>query len=118
MALRLWNVREALIAARDNHFLPRAVDATLSGAEQALCGEAANACDRAINALGVDDTMPAGQRSASYVDCLDKVHSLATVDGSHYFDNAGPLYDGMDLLYDAATVFNVGLTTFFSSVQS
>lgn len=113
----VWNVRDAFTEARDKYFIPRSVDGTLSGAEQALCGEAANACNRAINALDGNDLWPPGQREARYADCTDKVHSLNTVDGSHYFSDSTALYDGMDLLYDAASYCRVGITTFTTSVE-
>ena len=102
--------------ARDRYFLPRSNDPSLQGAEQALSGEAANACDRAINALGAGDLWPTGQRNARWADCTDKVFSLATVDSSHFFSNPTQLYNGMDLLRDAADASHVGLTTFLSNL--
>lgn len=122
MPLRTWNIREAFTAARDVYFLPRSTDASLSGSEQALCGEAVNACNRALNALQADDTWPGGQRQARFSDCHDRAFSLQTVDNAHYGATAdhpadpGPLYDGIDLLYDAAFSGLAGATTFRSSV--
>lgn len=113
----VWNVRDAFTEARDRYFLPRSVDSQLSGVEQALCGEAAGACDRAINALDGSDQWPQGQRQARYTDCRDKAVALATVDNSHGFSDPLILYAGLELLDDAATTGRNGLTTFFSSVE-
>ena len=112
-----WGVREAFTLARDRYFVPIATDPELSGAEQALAGEAVGACDRAINALGVDDLWPQGQRNARYVDCLDKVQAMTIVDRSHQFSDPERLYNGCDLLLDAATAARDGLTTFHSVVS-
>ena len=113
----IWNVRDAFIESREKYFVPRSVDNTLNPTERALCGEAANGATRAINALDVNDLWPVGQRVARYADCRDKVLSLSIVDGNHFFGDSHVLYDGMDLLDDAAFHARLGLTSFYTSVE-